>query len=815
MRRIITLLILFTLAFMLLNASVGAQTSPPTSPNPALYQLTEVARGLAQPLLVTHAGDGRLFIIEKPGRIRIFQSGSLLPTPFLDVTGLVSLGNEQGLLGLAFHPQYATNGWFFINYTRGDGDTVVARYTRSATNPNLADSATASIVLVVDQPFSNHNGGHMAFGRDGFLYIGLGDGGSGGDPQNRAQNTNDLLGKMLRLNVNQLPYTIPSNNPFVGRSGFRGEIWSLGLRNPWRWSFDRLNGDLYIGDVGQGNIEELNRVPGTSAGGENYEWNFYEGTNRYRAGEPTVGTRVGPFHQYDHSQGCSVTGGYVYRGSRLAALQGVYFFADYCNGRIWSAFRDASNRWLVAPFIESGVALSSFGEDSAGELYINDLSGGRIFRLDARPTATPFPPTNTPRPTNTSTPRPTNTSTPRPTNTATRVPPTATLVPSATRIPPTNTPLPTATLVPPTATLVPSATVVPPTATLVPPTATLIPSATVVPPTMTPLPSATVAPPTVTPPPGQPTLRLDLNPASGGIGTPVSAALTLLNVSEVYGLQVVCVVNPAVLGGLSRADGDGFNSGNSFIVDQGFKPDGSWVIAASRLQPSAPISGNATAFTLNYQVIGPNDSDVTCQALAVDRNGMERPLTSINARFDGQDGGGVTATPLPPTPTIVVPTSTPVPTLPPTATSTPIPGSISGRAVYQNRPDNAGITVAVLDLNGNVLVQVVTGADGAFSFTDAPVGNYRLRLTAPAHLSLTQDVAVTTPGQTLDLGTLTLRAGDVDGNNTVDLADAAFIGANFNVTAPPAPAAADLNLDGVVNISDLVLVGSNFGLTGS
>ncbi|MBN8593522.1 MAG: PQQ-dependent sugar dehydrogenase [Anaerolineae bacterium] len=810
MRRITAISLLLSLCFLLLSSSVGAQSAVPTAPNPALYRLVEVTRGLSQPLLVTHAGDARLFILEKVGRIRIFQNGALLPTPFLDIGSLISLGNEQGLLGLAFHPQYATNGWFFINYTRGDGDTVIARYTRSANNPNVADPNSGQQVMLIDQPYSNHNGGHMAFGRDGFLYIGMGDGGSGGDPQNRAQNPNELLGKMLRINVNQLPYTIPANNPFVGRSGYRAEIWSLGLRNPWRWSFDRQNGDIYIGDVGQGNWEEISLSPGTSPGGENYEWNFYEGTNRYRTGEPTIGTRVGPFTQYDHSQGCSVTGGYVYRGSRLPALQGVYFFADYCNGNIRTAFRDASNRWVIAPFLNSGVALSSFGEDAAGELYINDLSGGRIFRLDSVATPTPLPATATRTPfppTPTITRTATRTNTPLPTVTATRTS-SATPLPTATVIPPSSTPLPSATLVPPTNTALP-------TNTLVPPSSTPLPSATVVPPTLTPLPSATVPPPTATLPASQPTLRIDLNPAAGGLGTPVLASLNLLNVSDVYGLQVVCSVNPAVLAGISRTDGDGFSAGSSYIVDQGFKPDGSWVIAASRLQPAAPINGNAIAFTLNYLVIGPNDSAVTCQALAVDRNGVERSLTVINASFDGVDGPAGTATPtsLPPTPTIVVPTATPTPL--PTLTLTPIPGSISGRAVYQNRPDNAGITAAVLDLNGNVLVQVVTGADGVFGFTDAPVGNYRLRLSAAGHLSQTQDVAVTTPGQTIDLGTLTLRAGDTNGDNTIDLVDAAFVGANFNVTAPPAPAEADLNKDGVVNISDLVLVGSNFGVTGS
>ncbi|MBF8285408.1 MAG: hypothetical protein HW378_4323 [Anaerolineales bacterium] len=261
--------------------------------------------GLDEPVDLKHAGDGsgRLFVIEQPGRIRIVENGELLPDPFLDIEPLVnSRGNEQGLLGLAFYPDYAANGLFFVNYTDVNGDTVVARYAVSADDPSRADPASAKIILQVDQPFPNHNGGDLVFGPDGYLYIGLGDGGSGGDPQGNGQNLNALLGKMLRIDVNHGdPYAIPPDNPFAGRAGARPEIWAYGLRNPWRYSFDRATGDLYIADVGQNAYEEVDFQPADSRGGENYGWNKYEGFHAYDGGA-TDGLTM-PVAEYAHAVG--------------------------------------------------------------------------------------------------------------------------------------------------------------------------------------------------------------------------------------------------------------------------------------------------------------------------------------------------------------------------------------------------------------------------------------------------------------------------------------------------------------------------------
>jgi len=380
MRRLFLLSLLMTL---LLATTVQAQDVPNT-PLGSQYRLVEVASGFNRPLFVTGAGDAssRLFIMDQFGHIWIMQDGALLPQPFLDVSGIISTdANERGLLGLAFHPNYAENGQFYIYYTDVSGDTVVARYLVSADDPNLADPASATYVLRADQPYPNHNGGHMSFGPDGYLYIGTGDGGSQGDPQRRAQNPNDLLGKILRLDVdNGNAYAIPADNPALTNSGLPGEIWALGLRNPWRFSFDRLTGDLYIADVGQNQWEEINFQP-AGVGGLNYGWNIMEGTRRY-SGEPVIDGLTDPFFEYNHSNGCSVTGGYVYRGQALPALQGVYFFADYCSGLIWSSYRDAAGVWQTNLFMDTDYSISSFGEDEAGELYILN-HGGSVLRLEA------------------------------------------------------------------------------------------------------------------------------------------------------------------------------------------------------------------------------------------------------------------------------------------------------------------------------------------------------------------------------------------------------------------------------------------------
>ena len=347
--------------------------------------LLPVATGLNGPVGMANAGDGsgRLFVIEQQGRIQIVQGGAVLPTPFLDIVPLVrSSGNEQGLLGIAFHPNYRENGFFFVHYSDLNGDTMIARYQVSA-DPNLADPGTATTILQVDQPYSNHNGGHLAFGPDGYLWIGMGDGGSGGDPQGYGQNPAALLGKMLRLDVDSaLPYAIPADNPFVNSPGFRGEIWSVGLRNPWRYSFDRLSGDLYIADVGQNSIEEVNFQP-LGERGQNYGWNLMEGSQCFRADTCDSDGLVKPIAEYDHSQGCSVTGGFVYRGPTQTALWGAYFFADYCSGLIWSSARDQNGDWVTTLLLESNLNVSSFGEDEAGEVYLIDNGGGTLYQLAA------------------------------------------------------------------------------------------------------------------------------------------------------------------------------------------------------------------------------------------------------------------------------------------------------------------------------------------------------------------------------------------------------------------------------------------------
>jgi glucose/arabinose dehydrogenase len=353
-------------------------------------QLVPVASGFSRPLYVTHAGDGsgRLFVVEQSGAIRVIKDSTVLGQPFLDVSGLISRQaleggyTERGLLGLAFHPDYAENGLFYINYTDLNGHTVISRYTVSADNPDRADATSAAPLLFVEQPYANHNGGHLAFGPDGYLYISLGDGGSGGDPLGSGQNLATLLGKILRIDVTIAEgYSIPPDNPFVGRADARPEIWAWGLRNVWRFSFDRATGDLYLADVGQNQWEEVNFQPAASAGGENYGWNAYEGTHVY-SGQPAASAVVAPVLEYNHSAGrCSVTGGYVYRGERIPALQGVYLYGDWCSGTIWSATRAAGGAWETVVSLESGRSISSFGEDEAGELYVVDHSGA-VLRLE-------------------------------------------------------------------------------------------------------------------------------------------------------------------------------------------------------------------------------------------------------------------------------------------------------------------------------------------------------------------------------------------------------------------------------------------------
>jgi glucose/arabinose dehydrogenase len=368
-----------------LDTTPPTPASPSFPPNAEAYALRLVAEGFDDPLFLTHAGDGsgRSFVVEQSGRIHILQDGAILPQAFLDLTGIaVNNAFERGLLGLAFHPRYAENGQFFVNYTDPNGDTAVVRYAVSAEDSNRADPQSAQIVLQVEQPYSNHNGGGIAFGPDGYLYIGMGDGGSAGDPQGNGQSLTTLLGKMLRLDGGE-PYAIPPDNPFAGRSPARPEIWAYGLRNPWRFSFDRATGDLYIADVGQNAYEEVNFQPADSAGGENYGWDVMEGLHPFEGQLSDALTM--PVAEYAQSEGgCSITGGYVYRGEALPELQGVYFFGDYCSGLIWTLHRTADGAWERALFMSTGLNISSFGEDEAGELYVVD-HGGAVYQLTAAP----------------------------------------------------------------------------------------------------------------------------------------------------------------------------------------------------------------------------------------------------------------------------------------------------------------------------------------------------------------------------------------------------------------------------------------------
>ncbi|MBI5931991.1 MAG: PQQ-dependent sugar dehydrogenase [Chloroflexi bacterium] len=356
-----------------------AKADPPSDRN---YVLTPVVtEGLIRPLFVTAAPDdpSRLFIVDQPGEIYIAQEGTLLETPFLDISPIANdNGNEQGLLGLAFHPDYAENGYFFVNYTAQDGSTVVARYSVSADDPNVADPDSEKIVIWIDQPFPNHNGGMLAFGPDGYLYIGMGDGGGAGDPNNNGQDRFTLLGAMLRLDINTEPYAIPPDNPFVDGTQGRPEVWANGLRNPWRFSFDRATGDLYIGDVGQNQYEEVDFQPADSTGGENYGWNIYEGFHSYE-GQELAGT-VQPIAEYSHDLGCSISGGYVYRGSELPELDGVYLYGDYCTGTIWW-LKNTDGKWDGDVFMNTGFQISSFGQDANGEVYVVDQAG-QILKLE-------------------------------------------------------------------------------------------------------------------------------------------------------------------------------------------------------------------------------------------------------------------------------------------------------------------------------------------------------------------------------------------------------------------------------------------------
>jgi glucose/arabinose dehydrogenase len=340
--------------------------------------LLNFASGLSGITDIKHAGDERLFVVEQQGRIKILDlNGTINPDNFLNITPKVSSGGERGLLGLAFSPDYANDGYFYVNYTNTSGNTVISRFSVSTNNPDKADSLSEMILMTINQPYTNHNGGHIAFGPDGYLYIGMGDGGSGGDPQDRSQNPTELLGKMLRIDPGGGgTYSVPASNPFVSNPGYQPEIWSLGVRNPWRFSFDRITGDLWIADVGQALWEEINFQPASSAGGENWGWRCYEGNAPHNlAGCLPVSNYDFPVHEYPHSgpnSGCSVSGGYVYRGAEYPSLFGRYFYADYCTGLLGSINVDNNCAGTMQNTYHGNIAISptTFGEDVYGNLYI-------------------------------------------------------------------------------------------------------------------------------------------------------------------------------------------------------------------------------------------------------------------------------------------------------------------------------------------------------------------------------------------------------------------------------------------------------------
>lgn len=372
------------------GADAAVATCTPASGTALDLEL--VAEGLERPVLVTAPpGDKRLFIVEQPGRIRIVKDGALLPTPFLDIDPAVrDTGNEQGLLGLAFHPDFATNGRFYVDYIAQDpqADSVVAEYRVTGANPDIADDSTEQRLMVIDQPASNHNGGMLEFGADGFLYISLGDGGSQHDPDGNGQNTKTWLGSILRIDVDTgSPYGIPAGNPFAnsanGIDDPRPEIWAWGLRNPWRFSFDRQTDYIYIGDVGQDAWEEIN-IGGTGAG-INYGWRVMEGDQCFMAATCDQAGLAGPIVAYSHGGGrCSVTGGYVYRGSCIPGIQGWYFYGDACTDQIWKIEYPGNNTPVdLSAELGTGVieSLSSFGQDATGELYVTSLLNGRVFKI--------------------------------------------------------------------------------------------------------------------------------------------------------------------------------------------------------------------------------------------------------------------------------------------------------------------------------------------------------------------------------------------------------------------------------------------------
>ena len=385
------LLVAIPLGMALLAGCGGGNssgTTPPPPPGPLTLALSPVVSGLNAPVDVQTPGDGsgRLFVVEQAGSIRVVKNGALLLAPFLDIHRQVDFGGEKGLLGLAFHPNFSQNRRFFVNYDRvvgGQMQTVISEFLSSSSNPDLADPASERILFTVDQPFPNHKGGQLTFGPDGFLYIGLGDGGSAGDPMGNGQSRQTLLGKMLRIDVDHtspgLQYAIPSDNPFVNGVD-RGEIWAYGFRNPWRFSFDRTSGRLFVGDVGQDKFEEID----IAQKGGNFGWNIMEGLHCFNpASGCNMANLILPILEYDHSEGDAVIGGHVYRGAAIPQLVGTYLLSDFETGTIWGLTENADGTWSRATLLSTGKNISSFGRDEAGELYVLDYSGA-LLRIVAQ-----------------------------------------------------------------------------------------------------------------------------------------------------------------------------------------------------------------------------------------------------------------------------------------------------------------------------------------------------------------------------------------------------------------------------------------------
>lgn len=368
------------------NEPSTPQKTPITTLRDPVITTDEVASGFTSPTAIISTGqpsDRRLFIVERTGLIRfVSPPDKAAPRTFLDISDKVQNSGEMGLLGLAFHPDFEQNGYFFVNYVDKNQTTVIARYTASS-DKNTGEPDSEKIILTLKQPYPNHNGGDLTFGPDGYLYAALGDGGSAGDPENRAQDKNSLFGKILRLDINKGdPYAIPVTNPFRGESGAKEEIWAYGLRNPWRISFDRSTGDLYIADVGQGALEEINVQKAASRGGENYGWRCFEGNQPYHPDGCLDADRyTAPVVEYNHDEGrCSVTGGYVYRGKANPALIGKYFYGDYCNGQLFYA-SEKEGKWRQTLAIKTALSISAFGQGSDGELYLADFKTGAIYTL--------------------------------------------------------------------------------------------------------------------------------------------------------------------------------------------------------------------------------------------------------------------------------------------------------------------------------------------------------------------------------------------------------------------------------------------------